>query len=169
MQNVLVDDRRIWVDLCVFLTRCLHFLNPSYSALSPCLDSTAHGPTIPKWARAAERRAASEVGMIWRKHADIERVAEKMIVVTMEWCSKSPTLDHLTAGKEAAVGTGKGIVLRNAASVGPARLCHVKGLDAHRRSVAHIAIVRYIYPCLYNNVADHHQFTPVLEFGLHCA
>ena len=110
MQNVLVDDRRIWVDLCVTLYirfQSSHFFNLTrHTAPSPLRVLTMYGPTTPLsvrgWARA---RAEVEVlggGMTLKPRGGTE-TAQQTNTTNMIWCSTFPR--GIATGSEAlAVG-----------------------------------------------------------------
>ncbi|KAG8866925.1 Peptidyl-prolyl cis-trans isomerase cyp6 [Serendipita sp. 405] len=60
MQNVLIDDRRIWVDLCVcpLAGMTSHVLTPFTSALNLSgASTTVSGVTMSRWAQEGNRRA----------------------------------------------------------------------------------------------------------------
>lgn len=81
MQNVLVDDRRIWVDLyellLMHISRLIHSI-----ALNPLLDSILLGQITQEWA-LGEREVAL-VGlvaeMISRKHGSTEWMKGMVVV-----------------------------------------------------------------------------------------
>lgn len=95
MQNVLVDDRRIWVDLCV---PSQHFVSiqtaDHLTAPNPSRNSIPHGPTILRWVRKAdgEERAhdlGSPVGTIWSRR---DAIGTRMMIgggEGMVWFSTS--------------------------------------------------------------------------------
>jgi hypothetical protein len=90
MQNVLVDDRRIWVDLYVrnyFIDNCLSYL--IYAARSLWHGSILPGPITPKWDCIAKRGVGLVVVKIWKKLDDTGQLEEAMAEMVMEWCSKS--------------------------------------------------------------------------------
>lgn len=92
MQNVLVDDRRIWVDLYVLTIPVDLTLTSFRIARSPWHGSILPGPITPKWECAAKRKVDLVVETTWRKHGGTELVTEAMgEMAAMEWCSKSLT------------------------------------------------------------------------------
>jgi hypothetical protein len=90
MQNVLVDDRRIWVDLYVLTILVDPTLTSFRAARSPWHGSILPGPITPKWECVAKRKVDLVVETIWRKHGGTELVTKAMAeMAVMEWCSKS--------------------------------------------------------------------------------
>ena len=103
MQNVLVDDRRIWVDLCVSrLFHCRVSAYTVYTALSQCRDSTmANGPTTPRWVRARVAAVLLDVTISKRLGGTVRVLV--VIVVTTTWCLMYPTTGHASGGAGARV------------------------------------------------------------------
>lgn len=90
MQNVLVDDRRIWVDLYVsWFSSFTPFGSSTRKALNPLRKPTRDGRMILPGPR--EVKAALEAGMTWSRPDDTgERIpVEGGMEEAMEWCLMS--------------------------------------------------------------------------------
>ncbi len=89
MQNVLIDDRRIWVDLCV-ISRCMITPNAIlmiYAVPSLWRVSIRSGPMM-SGCHLARAKAGLLVVKTWRRRSYIGRVLE-MIGATTVWYSTS--------------------------------------------------------------------------------
>lgn len=106
MQNVLVDDRRIWVDLCV--AYFFHYrarIHTIFTALSPSRASTtANGPMTPRWVHA--RAAAALAGAMTSRRLGGTAQVVAATAATTTWFSMCPTINPANGGVGAGVHDG---------------------------------------------------------------
>jgi len=126
MQNVLVDDRRIWVDLYVCILTHFHMAQISSSKVhNPFLASIPPGPTIlfvvVRNGQPKNSHQVLRAETIWNRRENTEEMKisedQTRVTVGMVWCLMFPlvvTVDWTRRGREVGVVTEIGMWIERA-------------------------------------------------------
>jgi len=138
MQNVLVDDRRIWVDLYVRNPLQLSLSYLIYTARSPWHGSIPPGPITPKWDCTEKKGVGLAVAKTWKKLDDTGQLEEAIAEMVMEWCSKS----HMTEEHHVGVNVIEIVKTLGIGADALSLLCHAT--DPENGATAEIDILGII-------------------------